>query len=167
MPVKNNNRADRGKNKKAGNAPKLSAEQELAQLAKELRLRPKTIELIEMLQNDKKLTQTEAYMRLHDVKDRRVAQANASRVLSSDSARVYSDAAVGKAKRRIVSLVQSRNENTALKASQDILDRNEGKAVQKSENLTRTVEVKLDLSGVRIGAHYLRPEQLASDTTNP
>lgn len=164
MPVKNNNRPDRGKNRKAGNAPKLSAEEELKLLAKELRLQPKTIQLIELLQANPKLTQTEAYMQLHDVKDRRVAGANASRVLASDSARIYSAAAIGKARRRIVSLVQSSNESIALKAAQDILDREKGKAIQKSESTSRTVEVKLDLSGVRIGAHYLRPDQLPAES---
>lgn len=156
MPVKNNQRADRGANRKAGNESKAESwADKRARLAKELKLAPKTVQLIELLENNPKLTQAEAYSMLHNVKDSRVAAANASRVLASDSARIYKDSAVRKAKKKIVSLIDSDNEQIAIKASQDVLDRTEGKATQKTEQTSRTVHVSLDLTGVRIGSHYL------------
>lgn len=156
--VKNNNRPDRGANRKAGNAPKLTAEQKLAQVAKELRIRPKTKALFDEVINNPKITQREAYIRTHQTNNIKTADVQASRLLNSAKYQIYKASAVGKAKRRVVQLVDSDNEGIALKASQDILDRTEGKAVQKTENLSRTVEVKLDLTGVRLGAHYVKPE---------
>jgi hypothetical protein len=79
--------------------------------------------------------------------------------LNSDKYAIYKASAVGKAKRRIVSLVDSPNEGIALKASESIIDRVEGKAVQRSENTSKVLKVSLDLSGTRIGSHYLKAEE--------
>lgn len=155
MPVKNNNRADRGKNKKAGNAPRLSAEEQRTKLAKQLGLKPKTKQLVDMLIDKPGLTQTEAYKILHPKANDNTARNAAAKILQKPAVIGYKDSAVKKAKLRIVSLVDSPNDNTALKAAQDIIDRNEGKAVQKTESINRTVEIKLDLTGERLGAHYV------------
>lgn len=160
MTVKNNNRADRGANKKAGNSPRLTAEEKKRILAKQLRLRPKTVAMVDMLLENPKLTQTEAYMRTHDTDNRKNAGIQASKILNKPSVQIYKDSAVRKAKSRIVSLVDSENESIALKAATDIIDRTEGKAVQKNETTTKTVEVKLDLTGVKLGNHYIKPEMI-------
>jgi hypothetical protein len=151
----NNNRADRGANRKAGNAPKLSAEEERRLLAKQLRIKPKTKAMVDLLQNDPKLSQTEAYIRTHKTENRLNAGIAASKLLKKPNVQIYSESAVRKAKKRIVSLVDSDNESIALKASDSIIDRNEGKAIQRNETTSRTVEVKLDLTGLRIGSHYM------------
>jgi hypothetical protein len=156
MAVKaNNNRADRGKNKKAGNAPKLTAEQEKTRLAKQLGLKPKTKQLVDNLLENPKLSQTQAYIDIHGTTNRDSARATASALLAKPNVQIYKESAVKKAKTRIVTLIESQNESIALKASQDVLDRTEGKAIQRNETTARTVEVKLDLTGVRIGAHYI------------
>lgn len=160
MTVKNNNRADRGANKKAGNSPRLTAEEKKRILAKQLRLRPKTVAMVDMLLENPKLTQTEAYMRTHDTDNRKNAGIQASKILNKPSVQIYKDSAVRRAKSRIVSLVDSENESIALKAATDIIDRTEGKAVQKNETTTKTVEVKLDLTGVKLGNHYIKPEMI-------
>jgi len=151
MPVKNNQRADRCKNRKTGNAPELTPEQKRKQLAKQLGLKPKTIEMIELMENNPKLSQTEAYIQTHETDNRKVASVEASRLLAKPSVQIYKDSAIRKAKRRVVSLVDSNNEQIALKASQDILDRTEGKAQQKSGDTSRTVRVEIDLTGVKLG----------------
>lgn len=151
----NNNRPDRGKNRKAGNSPELTAEQKLQEVAKELRIRPKTKALYDEVINNPKITQREAYLKTHATENIKTADNQASKLLNSPKYSIYKASAVGKAKRRIVSLVDSDNENIALKASQDIIDRTEGKATQKTESVNKTVEVKLDLTGVRLGAHYV------------
>lgn len=155
MPKPNNNKAARGANRKAGNAPKLSAEAKRAALAKQLGLKPKTKAMIDLLESNPKLSQTEAYIRTHMTNSRKTAGIEASKLLKKPSVIGYRDSAVKRAKLRIVTLVDSSNESIALKASESIIDRNEGKAVQKQDITSRTVEVKLDLSGVRIGAHYM------------
>lgn len=160
---KNNNRPDRGKNRKAGNAAKLTAEEEKQQLAKQLGLKRRTIDFIEELQDNPQISNTEAYIRTHETNSRVTASREAYKLLKKPEVQIYSQATVRKAKRRIGSLVDSGNESIALKASQDIIDRTEGKAVQKTENTSRTVKVSLDLSGVRLGAHYIRPEQITGE----
>ena len=151
----NNNRADRGKNRRAGNAPTATVEEHLIAVAKELRIKPKTKALYDEVINNKGITQREAYIQLHPKSSIEAADSNASKLLRSDKYNIYKASAVGKAKKRIVSLVSSGNESIALKASQDILDRTEGKATQKTENITQTVEVKLDLTGVKLGNHFI------------
>lgn len=159
MAKANNNRADRGKNRKAGNAPQLSAEEKKERLAKQLGIKPKTKAFIDLMTDNPKLSATEAYIQTHETDNRKAASVQAAKLLAKPSVIGYKDSAVRKAKNRIVSLVQSSNESIALKASQDILDRNEGKAVQKTENLSRTVTLKLDITGARIGNHYLKPSE--------
>lgn len=158
----NNNRADRGANRKAGNAPKLTAEEKRRVLAKQYGIKPKTKEFIDLMNDNPKLSATEAYLRTHQTENRITAGNAASKLLKTPGVIGYKDAAVKKAKRRIVSLVDSTNESIALKASQDIIDRNEGKSVQKNETVSRTVEVKLDLTGVKLGNHYLTQQQVNS-----
>ena len=162
MPVKNNQRADRGANKKAGNAPKLSAEQKSELLAKQLRIKPKTKAMVDLLHSNPKLSQTEAYIRTHETENRTVARNEASKLLAKPSVQVYKASVVKKAKERIATLVSSENEQIALKASQDVIDRTEGKAGHNAEDKSRTVHVTLDLTGVKLGNHYLTPQQVDS-----
>lgn len=163
MPVKNNQRADRGKNRKTGNAPKLTAEEQNTLLAKQLRIKPKTKAMVDLLHANPKLSQTEAYIRTHETNNRTVAKNEASKLLTKPSVMIYKASAVKKAKERIVSLVDSGNEQIALKASQDIIDRTEGKAGHNQEDKSRTVHVTLDLTGVKLGNHYLTTKQLDDD----
>lgn len=155
MVKTNNNRADRGSNRKAGNAPTKSPAEKKQDLAKQYGIKPKTKAMVDLMTDNPKLSATEAYLRTHETESRITAGNAASRLLKRASVVGYRDSAVGKAKRRIVSLIDSDNESIALKASESVIDRNEGKAIQKNESTSRTVEVKLDLTGVRIGSHYL------------
>lgn len=156
---KNNQRLDRAGNRKSGNAPELTPEEKRVDLIKQLGLKPKTVEMLELMENNPKLSQTEAYIQTHATNNRKVASVEASRLLAKPTVQIYKNSIIKKAKRRIGTLIDSTNESIALKASQDVIDRTEGKAVQKTESTQKTVSVKLDLSGVRIGAHYIRPEQ--------
>ena len=159
----NNNRPDRGKNRKAGNDRAESTAERKQRLAKQYGIRHKTKEMIDLMNDNPKLSATEAYIRTHETENRRTAGNAANKLLKSPSVIGYKDSAVKKAKRRVIELVDSSNENTALKASQDIIDRNEGKAIQKSETTSKVVTVKLDIGGARLGAHYIRPEQIAEE----
>lgn len=163
MTKTNNNKAARGKNAKSGNV-NLTPEEARTVLAKQLGIKPKTKEFVDLMQADSKLSATEAYIRTHQTESRATARANASKLQAKASVQIYSDSIVKKAKTRIGSLVQSPNESIALKASQDVIDRTEGKAIQKTENSTKVVHVSLDLSGLRLGAHYVKAEQLADST---
>ena len=162
MPVKNNQKPDRAKNKKAGNAPKETPEQKRNKLAKELGLTIRQKNFVDELIGNKGISATEAYIRAYGSEDRTIAANSASRLLGNASIQIYKDSAVSKAKSRIVSLVSSDNEQIALKASQDILDRTQGKAQQKDSTVSRVVRVEVDLTGVKLGNHYL-PKAVIDD----
>jgi len=155
--IKNNQRADRGKNRKAGNIEP-SPEDIKQQLAKTYNIKPKTQEFIDNLLANPNKSIADVYMMNHKTTSRRNASIAGGKLLKKPAVIGYKDAAVGKAKRRIVQLVDSNNENISLKAAQDIIDRNEGKAVTKQEITQKTVSVKLDLQGLKLGAHYVRAE---------
>jgi uncharacterized membrane-anchored protein YjiN (DUF445 family) len=162
----NNNRPDRGANKKAGNSPRLSPEEKKISVAKELGIRDNTKAFYDELIDNPKLGVRASYKKhIGDSTSELQASVNASRLKNSEKYEIYKASAVGKAKKRVVQLVGSTNESIALKASQDVLDRTTGKAIQKTENLSRVVEVKLDLTGVKIGAHYIAPDQLPEPTS--
>jgi hypothetical protein len=156
----NNQRPDRASNRKAGNSPGLSPEEQRIVLAKQLGIKPKTKEFIDLMQADKKLSATEAYIMTHQTNSRKTAGIEASRLLKKPSVSIYKASIVKKAKNKIGLLIDSDNESIALKASQDVIDRTEGKAIQKNETTSKVVTVKLDLSGLKLGAHYVSPEQL-------
>lgn len=101
-------------------------------LAKKLKLKPRTIAFIDELSNNPKLSQTEAYLRTHKTTNINSARASASQLLATPNVLIYTNKIENKAKRKIASLIDSEKEEIALKASQDILDRNIGKAVQKT-----------------------------------
>ena len=159
----NNNRPDRGKNKKAGNDRPESTAERKQRLAKQYGIRHKTKEMIDLMNDNPKLSATEAYIRTHETESRVTAGTAAHKLLKKPSVIGYKDSAVKKAKRRMIELVDSSNESIAVKASQDIIDRNEGKAIQKTENTSKVVTVKLDIGGARLGAHYVRPELLSPE----
>ena len=159
----NNNRPDRGKNRKAGNDRPESTAERKQRLAKQYGIKPKTKAMIDDMLDDPKLTQREAYMRHHKTTNLNTVDRALNRTMKKPSVIGYKDSAVKKAKRRIIELVDSSNESIAVKASQDIIDRNEGKAIQKSETTSKIVTVKLDIGGARLGAHYIRPEQIAEE----
>lgn len=159
----NNNRPDRGKNRKAGNAPAESAAERKQRLAKQYGIKPKTKEMIDLMNENPKLSQTDAYIMTHKTESRITAKNAASKLLQKPAVIGYKDSAVKKAKRRVIELVDSSNESIALKAADSIIDRTEGKAIQKTENTSKVVTVKLDIGGARLGAHYIRPEQIAEE----
>lgn len=157
----NNNRPDRGSNRKAGNDRPESTAEKQQRLAKQYGIKPKTKQFVDLLNDDPKLSAAEAYIRTHSTESRITAKNAASKLLQKPAVIGYKDSAVKKAKRRVIELVDSSNESIALKAADSIIDRTEGKAIQKSETTSKVVTVKLDIGGARLGAHYVRPEQIA------
>jgi hypothetical protein len=154
---KNNQRPDRGQNRKGGNTQPSPEEQRLL-LAKGLGIKPKTKEFVDLMNQDPKLSAAEAYIRTHQTNSRETAAVNASKLLAKTNVQIYKKSIVAKAKRKIGILIDSENERIALDAAKDVIDRTEGKAIQKNETTSKVVTVKLDLSGLKLGAHYVAPE---------
>lgn len=114
-------------------------------------MRPKTKALADKILTDPKISHTQAYIDTHETTNRTTAKFEASRLLKKESVKVYMKAHEDMAKQRIAYLsVNGKKEDIQLKAAQDILDRNVGKAVQRQEtqntNLNLNLEVSKDLS---------------------
>ena len=70
----------------------------------------------------------------YKVSNRHTAEVIASENMRKPEIQLYLDKHVEMAKKRIVDLANNASDSVALKASQDILDRNFGKATQKTES---------------------------------
>jgi hypothetical protein len=154
---KNNQRADRAANRKADNV-KISPEEQRVLLAKQFGIKQKTKDFIDDMLEHPEETARDIYLKHHKTNNKNTASTAVNKLLKKPSVIGYKDSAVGKAKRKVIALVDSPNDSIALKASEAIIDRMEGKAIQRNETTSKTVTVKLDLQGLKLGAHYIRPE---------
>lgn len=89
---------------------------------------------------------TKAIQEAYNVANRQTAAVMANENLNKPNVMLYLDAHIDKAKNRIVSLIDSDKEDIALRASDSILDRSLGKAIQRSEVTTQGVSITIDLS---------------------
>lgn len=105
-------------------------------------MKPKTKEFADKVLSDPKISNTQAYIDTHQTNDRNSAKANASKLLAKANVKIYMKKHEQMAKNKIVSLLSSKDE-TALKAAQDILDRNFGKSVQRQ--VSQNTNINLDI----------------------
>lgn len=111
------------------------------------RLTRQNKQVIDIIQSEPATTQTEAYQRVYGTPDRKQANERASRLMAKPEAKVYAQQVVEEAKANIARLANSaKSENVQLAANQDILDRNEGKARQTTEHVSRKLSVMIDLT---------------------
>jgi len=89
-------------------------------------------------------------MEIHPSASPITASTNANVLFNKPESQVYLEEHVNKAINRIVGLVDSEKEEIALRASQDIVDRNRGKAIQTVQQNSNGVTLQLDLSGSTI-----------------
>lgn len=83
---------------------------------------------------------------VYNVSTPKAAAAIASENLAKPSIQIYLDKHVSLAKARIVSIAKSGKDETAIRAAQDILDREYGKPTQQIETRTQSVNINIDLS---------------------
>ncbi len=76
------------------------------------------------------------------------ARTMASQNLANPSIQLYLNEHVEKAKNKVVTLVDSEREEIALNASKDILDRVHGKATQRIESHSTSVNLNLSLQDI-------------------
>lgn len=82
-----------------------------------------------------------------NAKDSNYASTIAAINEKNQSIQIYTNEQISNAKRRIGQLVHSEREDIALRASQDILDREHGKAVQQVQTESKAITINIDLSG--------------------
>lgn len=92
------------------------------------------------------LNQTEAYKQIHANASDNTARNNASQLLKKPEAQIYLQEHISKARNKVVSLIDDEKSDIALRASEAILDRALGKAVQRSEVHSTGVTLTIDLT---------------------
>lgn len=112
------------------------------------KLRPKTKAFVDRLVSNPKLSQTQAYLQTHQTNNPVTAKVEASKLLSKPNVKVYKASVERLARQTVTEIMldKSVKADTRLKASQDILDRNIGKAIQKTETKSTSVNVNLEAS---------------------
>jgi phage terminase small subunit len=98
--------------------------------------------------NNPKQSATKAVQATYNTKDYSTAGSIAVENLQKPAIQLYLDDHIQKAKNRIITLVDSEKEEIALRASDSILDRSLGKAVQRSEVQSTSVNLNLDLTTI-------------------
>lgn len=102
--------------------------------------------MLDLLIQDPKLTQTDAYLMVHGKANRQTARTNSAKLMKKPEAHIYLQEHVEKARRTIVSLTDSDKDEIRLRASQDILDREHGKATTVTEVKSTGVTINIDLA---------------------
>lgn len=96
-----------------------------------------------------KMSATQALRETYDIKQEgSTARTMAAQNLAKPSIQVYLEQHVDKAKLRVITLVDSEKEEIALRASEAVLDRALGKATQRTESVSVSLNFGMDLSGV-------------------
>lgn len=135
---------------KLSRAPKPSKVTKVTQIVP--KLRPKTKAFIDLLDSNPKLSQATAYKMTHETVNSDTAKANASRTLASANVIIYRKQHEQMAKQTIVEIAMNKKakDTDRIKAAQDVLDRNLGKATLKTEanitNLNLNIEASEELN---------------------
>jgi phage terminase small subunit len=98
--------------------------------------------------NNPKISATQAAAQTYNTTTRGSAAITAHENLLKPNVQLYLSAHIDKAKNRIVTLVDSDKEEIALRASDSILDRALGKATQRIEQHSTSVNLNLDLTNI-------------------
>lgn len=110
-------------------------------------LKRNSIQILDIIAGQEAQNATAAYKLVHPAANDNTARANSYKLMAKPEAQIYLQKHIDKARSKIVSLVDSQKENIALLASQDILDREHGKARQTTEVRSTSVAFSIDLSG--------------------
>lgn len=114
----------------------------------EVKLKPRTKAFIDLLDRQPTMSQTQAYIETHETNNPRTASVEASRTLASPKVIIYRRKHEQAAKQTMVEIATSKRAKHAdrIKAAQDILDRNLGKATQRTEASSTVVNLNVEAS---------------------
>lgn len=129
-----------------GNHTKSKCPHQSAPQTKTYKLTRKQKAFADELINNPKMSATQAIKNTYNVTTDTSASVTAHENLRKPSIQLYLDKHIDKAKNRVVELIDSNREDIALRASDSVLDRALGKAVQRSEVQTTGVTLNIDLT---------------------
>lgn len=98
--------------------------------------------------NNPKDSATEAAANTYKIANRKSAEVIASENLRKTAIQIYLNEHIDKAKNRVVQLIDSDKDSIALQASEAVLDRALGKATQRVETQSTSVNLNLDLTSI-------------------
>lgn len=102
--------------------------------------------VLDIVAGQKKQNVTEAYRQVHPDATDNTARSNAWKLMQKPEAHIYLQQHIDKARNTIVSLTDSDKDEIRLRASQDILDREHGKATTVTEVKSTGVTINIDLA---------------------
>jgi len=109
-------------------------------------LKDKSKEVLDIIAAEPKTNNTDAYLRVHGTENRLTAASNVHKLLKKETAQIYLDKHIDKARTTVVSLLDSDKDDIRLRSATDILDRTQGKAIQRQQVTTTGVTLSIDLT---------------------
>lgn len=109
-------------------------------------LKENSKKVLDIIATQKKRNASQAYKEVHPEASDITARANAHQLLKKPEAQIYLQKHIDKAKKTIVELLDTGKDEIKLRSAQDILDREHGKATQKTEVQTTGVTLSIDLT---------------------
>lgn len=109
-------------------------------------LKVKSKEVLDLIASEPKISGTDAYLKVHKTENRTTAASNVHQLLKKPEAQIYLEKHIRKARNTIVSLLDSEKDDIRLRSADSILDRQLGKATQRTEINTTGVTLTIDLT---------------------
>lgn len=109
-------------------------------------LKANSKKVLDIIAGQKERNATQAYKDVHPGAATTTAAAAANKLLAKPEAQIYLQEHVDRAKQTMVQLLNSDKEEMQYKASQDILDRNLGRAIQQVQTTSVGVQLNIDLT---------------------
>ena len=106
-------------------------------------LKANSKKILDIIASEPSTNYTNAYKQVHPTASDNTARNNSSQLLKKPEAQIYLQKHIEKAKSRVVELIDSNKENIALQASEAVLDRALGKAVNRTETTSLNIDVAI------------------------
>ena len=109
-------------------------------------LKANSKKILDIIAGQESKNATKAYKQVHPNASDVTARTNVHQLLKKPESQIYLQKHINRATNRIVELVNSDKDEIALRASQDILDRTQGKAIQQVQTTSQSISVNIDLT---------------------
>lgn len=109
-------------------------------------LKQNSKKILDIIASEPNTNYTDAYRQVHPTASDITARTNSHKLIKKPEAQIYLQKHIDKAKSRVVELIDSNKENIALQASEAVLDRALGKAIQRVQTENKHLIMKIDTS---------------------
>lgn len=106
--------------------------------------------VLDIIATQKTKNAAQAYKEIHPNASPATAKVSASQLLAKPEAQIYLNQHIDKAKQTIVELLDSEKDDIRLRSAIDVLDRSHGKAIQKVDQTSHSININIDLTSEEI-----------------